>query len=169
MLETIRCVVLNSTYRPVHVIPAKRALKMYFEGKVHIVEQHPTYMVRSVTASWPVPIIVALKKFIKERIGPAILTKRNLFIRDKYSCQYCGRSKSVFKSHEFLTVDHVVPQSYNGPNSWTNVVAACSTCNNNKGNTFLEKSGMHLLTTPSVPTIFEIWSKYLAKKYHLTV
>lgn len=169
MLDTLRCVVLNTTYRPVHVISAKRALKMYFEGKVHIVEQHPTYLVHSVKQSWPVPIIVALKTFIKERIGPAILTKRNLFIRDRQTCQYCGRGKTVFKTHEFLTVDHIIPQSYGGANIWTNVVAACSTCNNSKGNIMLEKSGMKLLTKPAVPTIFEIWSKYLAKKYHLTI
>jgi len=169
MLETIRCVVLNSTYRPMHVIPAKRALKLYFEGKVHIVEQHPTYMVHSVRASWPVPIIVALKKFIKERVGPAILTKRNLFIRDKYTCQYCGRAKSQFKPQEFLTVDHVIPQARGGTNTWLNVVSACSTCNNLKGDTPLEKTRMRLLTKPTIPTIFEIWSKYLSKKYHLTV
>lgn len=169
MLESIRCVVLNATYRPVQVIPAKRALKMIFEGKVHVVENHPTYVVHSVYASWPVPIMVALKKFIKERVGPAILTKRNLFIRDKHSCQYCGRSKSEFKSHEFLTVDHVIPQARGGRNEWTNVVAACSSCNNKKGDTLLAQSKMTLLTKPAVPTIFEIWSKYLARKYHLSM
>lgn len=167
MLESMRCVVLNTTYRPVQVVSAKRALKMIFEGKVHVVENHPTYVVHSVRETWPVPTMVALLTYIKERVGPAILTKRNLFIRDKNTCQYCRRHKADLIAHEFLTVDHVLPRSHGGRSIWTNVITACSTCNNKKGNTLLSECRMSLPTLPTTPTIFEIWSRYLTQRYHL--
>lgn len=167
MLESMRCVVLNTTYRPVQVVSAKRALKMFFEGKVHVVENHPTYVVRSIHSSWPVPTMVALLTYIKERTGPAMLTKRNLFIRDKSTCQYCGRHKRDLVAKEFLTIDHVLPRSHGGRSTWNNVVTACSTCNNKKGNTLLSESRMVLTAQPVTPTIFEIWSRYLSQRYHL--
>jgi len=165
------CVVLNATYEPISVISAKRALVMYLEGKANIVEEHPTYVVHTISSIFPLPLIIALKRLIKARLvfrQPAILTQRNLFIRDKYMCQYCGIPKADLKPHEFLTRDHVIPTARGGSDKWENVVTACNTCNNKKGNRTYDEIKMKLLTTPKVPTIFELWSKLRLKKQQKT-
>lgn len=160
--ENSRCVVLNSTYEPLSIVPAKRALILYFEGKASVLENHPELVVRSVSDVWPIPTQVVLKHFVKARPTfrvPAQLTQRNLFIRDKYTCQYCGRHRGEFKEVEFLTRDHIIPQARGGKDIWENVITACSSCNNKKADTPLSETSLKLLKKPSIPTIFEIWSK----------
>lgn len=166
MWENVRCVVLNSSYEPLSIVPAKRALILCFEGKASIIEEHPNLFVRSVRNVWAVPTQVVLKHFVKARPTfrvPAQLTQRNLFIRDKYTCQYCSRHKSQLKEHEFLTRDHIIPQARGGRDVWENVVTACSSCNNKKADFILEDTNLKLQKKPSVPTIFEIWSKASSK------
>ena len=102
--ETTRCVVLNSTYEPIAVVPSKRALILILEGKAIVVEEHPTMVVRSPSTTLKVPIMVALKEFVRGRKifrTAAVLTQRNLFIRDNYTCQYCLRHKSELRHFEF--------------------------------------------------------------------
>jgi len=108
--ESARCVVLNATYEPITIVSSKRALILYLEGKALIVEEHPELVVRSPSQTFPVPTSIVLKQFVKGRMvfrTKALLTQRNLFIRDQYTCQYCGRSKQQIKHSEFLTRDHV--------------------------------------------------------------
>ena len=162
MWESVRCVVLNSTYEPLAIVPAKRALVMYFEGKVAIKEEHPNLVVHSVSDIWAVPTTIVLHKFVAARPTfrvPARLTPTNLWKRDKYTCQYCGRHRSEFKALEKLTRDHVVPSARGGTDCWENVVASCSTCNNKKADKLLTETTLRLTRKPYTPTIFEIWSK----------
>lgn len=162
MIDNIRCVVLNSTYEPISIVSAKRALILYFEEKAVIVEEHPEKKIHSVNGAFPIPITIALKRFIKDRRvfrSAAILTQRNLFIRDGYTCQYCGRPRSKLNEKEFLTRDHVVPECKGGKSTWTNLITCCNTCNNKKGDRDLSNTGLKILKTPTAPTIFEIWSK----------
>lgn len=166
MWESVRCVVLNASFEPLAIVPAKRGIILYFEGKASIIEEHPEIVIHSPKSTWPVPTQVVLKRFVKARTTfrvPAPLTKRNLYVRDKYTCQYCGRHRKDLKNSEFLTKDHIVPRNKGGRESWENLVAACSTCNNRKADDSLEKSGMVLSRKPYTPTIFEIWSKASAK------
>lgn len=165
--ESSRCVVLNSSYEPLSIITAKRALLLILEDKAIVVEEHPYLVVRSVRRSFKVPLMVALKEFVKSRKifqTKASLTQKNLFIRDNHTCQYCARHKSDFRGREFLTRDHIVPEFLGGKTTWTNLVAACSTCNNKKANHPLEKTGMRLLKTPTAPTIFELWVKHSKRR-----
>jgi 5-methylcytosine-specific restriction endonuclease McrA len=167
MIDHIRCVVLNATYEPLSIVSARRGLILVFENKASVVEHHPTYKVKGVNKQFEVPTQIVLNRMIKSRRTfrtPSQLTQRNLFIRDKYMCQYCLRHKSELKHDEFLTRDHVYPISKGGTDEWTNVVTACSTCNNKKADLLLselEKIGMSmkLHKQPSTPTVFEIWSK----------
>ena len=166
MWESVRCVVLNASYEPLSIVSAKRGIVLCYEGKASIIEEHPSLIVHSARDIWPVPTQVVLSRFVKARPTfrvPAQLTQRNLFTRDKYICQYCGRHKSRLKKHEFLTRDHVVPRILGGRDKWDNVVTSCSTCNNKKADYPLRDTSLKLLKNPSTPTIFEIWSKASAK------
>lgn len=165
--ETTRCVVLNSTYEPISIITSKRALILILEGKAIVVEEHPYLEVRSPSVTFKVPVMVALKDFVKARKifkSKAALTQKNLFIRDNYTCQYCNRHRSSLRSFEFLTRDHVIPESKGGKNTWDNVITACSTCNNKKADYYLSEVNMELTKVPVAPSIFELWMRNNNKK-----
>lgn len=166
-LDRTRCTVLNATYEPLAVVSARRGLILVFEGKATIIEEYPDEMVRSVNDTWPIPTQIVLKTFVKSRPThriKALLTQRNLFLRDGYKCQYCGRHRSKLKSNEFLTRDHVQPQSKNGKDVWLNVVTACSSCNNKKADYLLSDVGMTVARQPWVPTVFELWARAAPKR-----
>ena len=166
MLDHTRCVVLNASYEPLSIVSARRGLRLVMEGRAIVGQEHPTAKVRSEKQTWPVPTQVVLRKYVKSPSvfrKPAQLTNRNLFTRDHYTCQYCGRQKRELRHSEKLTREHIHPLEKGGKNEWLNVVTACNTCNNKKANMYLEKAfelfGMRLLTKPTVPTVFEIWAK----------
>lgn len=168
--ETTRCVVLNSTYEPISIITSKRALILILEGKAVIVEEHPHLEVRSPRQTFKVPVIVALKMFVKGRKifkTHAALSQRNLFIRDNSTCQYCSRHRSELRSFEFLTRDHVIPECRGGKSTWDNLVTACSTCNNKKADKLIEDTTLVLLKRPVTPTLFELWMKNSQNKLSL--
>jgi 5-methylcytosine-specific restriction endonuclease McrA len=168
-LDTTRCVVLNATYEPITIVSSKRALILYLEGKAMIVEEHPDLVVRSPNQTFPVPTSIVLKHFVKGRMvfrTKALLTQRNLFIRDQYTCQYCGRSKQQIRNSEFLTRDHVIPRHIGGKDIWENVVTCCNSCNNKKAYHLLEDINMTLLKIPTAPTIFELWTRQQKRLQH---
>ena len=170
MWTRIRVVVLNSTYEPLNIVPAKKAILKIFEGKATVLETHPTKVVRSVNSSMKIPTQIILKKWVKApptfRI-PAQLggNNKNLFIRDRYTCQYCGRHKKDLRENEKLTRDHVYPLARGGKDVWENVVTACSSCNNKKADSTLSELDIKLTRRPYTPTVFEVWSKTLCKYY----
>lgn len=176
MIESVRCEVLNASYEPLSIISGRRGLVLYLKGKAEILSEHPSYEVRSDNDIHPIPTQVRLFTMVKGRPTtrtPAQLTNRNLFIRDRYTCQYCGRARGELKNSEFLTRDHVHPQDKGGPDIWGNVVTACNKCNNKKANLTLEELAMMGVPLrfvkgedwkPHKPTVFEIWSKSFSKK-----
>jgi len=162
VLDQTRCTVLNASYEPLAIVSAKRGLLLVIEGKATIAQEHPDHVIHSAREIWPVPTQIVLKTFVKSRSThrvPAILTQRNLFLRDGHRCQYCSRHRSDLKANEFLTRDHIHPQSKGGKDVWKNVVTACSSCNNKKADFMLEDIGMTLRKLPTIPTIFELWSR----------
>jgi len=170
MIDGIRCIILNQSYEPLSVVSSKRGLILVIEGKATISEAHPTLQIRSVKQAWPVPTQIVLNEYRKARpanLVPAQLTQRNLFIRDKYKCQYCGREKRDLNHGEFLTRDHIIPTNKGGRDHWLNVVTACNACNNRKADYTLEDANlyfnMELLNKPRIPTVFEIWSRVRVK------
>jgi 5-methylcytosine-specific restriction endonuclease McrA len=94
------------------------------------------------------PSVVSLKTYVKPSTHPAF-TRFNVFLRDRFSCQYCG-------SHDDLTFDHLLPRSRGGHTTWSNVVAACSPCNLRKGNLTPKESGMYPAQMPFQPTVYHL-------------
>jgi 5-methylcytosine-specific restriction endonuclease McrA len=166
--ESTRCVVLNSTYEPLDILSSKRAINLILKGKAMVVEEHPMHMICSESMAIRLPTTIVLKKYVKGRkvyTAHAALTQKNLFSRDNYTCQYCNRHKTQLKSFEFLTRDHIHPESKGGPDTWENLVTACSTCNNKKADYLLSEVSMKLLKTPTKPSVFELWMKN-GKRFH---
>ena len=114
--------VLNTNYAPMDICTAKRAICLYYNEKVDILESYKED-VHSPSITLSLPSIVRLKDYVKHNQMDVILTRRNLLVRDNYECQYCGSKKSP------LTMDHVKPKKQGGKDSWENLVAACQTCN----------------------------------------
>ena len=165
-IDSVRCEVYNATYEPLSVVTGRRALNLCLKGRAVPMDVHPTLVVQTSTGPQSVPTRVRLVEVVKARRMSgtiAQLTQRNLFVRDEYTCQYCGRHRSQLKDSEHLSRDHVHPKSFGGKDVWTNVVTACSRCNNRKGNMFLSETGMVLREAPRAPTVFDLWVKGTTK------
>ncbi len=130
--------VLNADFRPLSYYPLsiwcwQDAIKAVFLDRVNIVSEYDT-LVRSPSFEMRLPSVVSLKSYVKPTRFPAF-TRFNVFLRDRFTCQYCGE-------REDLTFDHVVPRSKGGITTWENVVAACSECNLRKADMLPAKARM---------------------------
>ena len=144
---TIRdTLLLDRGYQPLKVIPWQRAFVMDMVGKVETLNTHG-WSVHTVDRAFPVPAVVRLLRAIRHRPPFVRFSRDNVYLRDNYRCQYCGKS---FAASE-LTLDHVVPLCEGGQTNWTNVVTACGDCNHRKGRHLPEDAGMPLLSTPVRP------------------
>lgn len=143
-----RILVLNSTYEPLQVISWKRALRMLFQGKVEVLEEYDRE-VCSVYLSIRLPSVLRLLRYVKVKRhhNQVKFTRSNIYSRDRYCCQYCGRRLSA--GH--LTYDHVVPVARGGSKNWENIVTSCIPCNRKKGNRTPEEAGLKLLKRPKAP------------------
>lgn len=144
--------VLNADYRPLSYYPLslwswQDAVKAVFLDRVNIVSEYD-HAVRSPSTEFRIPSVVSLKNYVKPARHPAF-TRFNVFLRDKFECQYCG-------SPDDLTFDHVIPRSKGGQTTWENVVAACSPCNLRKGNKLPRDIGMIPRQTAFQPTVYEL-------------
>ena len=163
------CVVLNSTFEPLAIVPSRRALILCLQEKATVLQSYD-YKVRSPSVEFKLPSTIALKEYIKTRKihgRRAILNKRNLFIRDDHQCQYCGRGANQLSSKEELTRDHIIPRKRGGPNTWENMVTSCSSCNHKKADLTLEQIGYILKSKPYAPSMFEIFAKSKMKQFNL--
>ncbi len=122
---------LNASYEPITIVQWQRAMVLWCQGKVEIVETHDRE-VRAVTFSFRLPSIVRLLKYvhIRRQKEAVPFTRANIYARDRHACQYCGET---FETEE-LTFDHVIPQAQGGAKSWFNIVTACVDCNRRKDN-----------------------------------
>ncbi len=137
--------ILNVNYEPLHVCNTKRALALVFNGKAEIL-LNGRGKIRSATAEYDIPSVIKLDYMVKRPRLQVSLTKREILRRDDFTCQYCGR-----KTH-ILTIDHVTPRRLGGAHTWTNVVAACPTCNRRKGGKMPEHANMRLRRSPFQPS-----------------
>lgn len=140
-LDRSPALVLNADFRPLSYYPLsiwswQDTVKAVFMGRVNVISEYPQE-IRSPSFAMRLPSVIALKEFIRPNRRPAF-TRFNVFLRDKFTCQYCGQPGSI----EELTFDHVIPRSRGGRTSWDNVVAACSPCNLRKSNRMPEHCGM---------------------------
>ena len=148
----VGCLALNASFEPLTMVPMRRALRLVLDGKAEIVEADADRFVRSERLTLPRPAVIRLVKFIHvPRRFRRQVTNTFLFARDRYRCQYCGRTAAELKPRESLTRDHLIPLSRGGTNEWTNCVTACSPCNTRKGNRMPAEIGMHPLVHPVEP------------------
>lgn len=164
ILDTTKCVVYNASYEVIDFTSARRGLLAYLKNKASIVEEHPHHTIETDGKLYPVPTGIRLHRMVNVFRGPAQLTQGNLFLRDDYTCQYCGRSKGQLKPTEQLTREHVHPKDKGGKDVWKNVVTACNKCNNKKSNRLLKDChDLKLMKEPYVPTVSELRLKKLAR------
>jgi 5-methylcytosine-specific restriction endonuclease McrA len=160
--------VLNQNYEPLNVCNLRRALVLVIDGKAEVLEQYDC-TITSATRVFQSPSVIRLIYMIKRPRPRVKLTRREVFIRDNYTCQYCGRQAGD------LTIDHVIPRSRGGPHTWDNLVSACKTCNHRKGGKSLNEARMVLRSSPKEPSagvyytierrieneVFEVWEKFM--------
>ena len=136
--------VLNANFEPINICTTRRAIGLIIGGKAAMVANGRGY-IHTVSELFPRPSVIRLEIQIHRPRPRVKLTRREVFRRDNYTCQYCGRRDGV------LTVDHVLPRHQGGLHTWTNVVAACPSCNHRKGGKSPEEAHMKLLHTPKEP------------------
>jgi 5-methylcytosine-specific restriction endonuclease McrA len=134
--------VLNASYEPLNITTWKRAMVMVLMGKAEGLEHDRQRLLRP---NLHQPTVIRLRQFVRVPYRQMPLTRRNVFQRDNHRCQYCGTGS------EPLSIDHVVPRSRGGADSWDNVTTACLECNVRKGNRTPREAGMQLKTEPHRP------------------
>ena len=154
-LERCHALVLNADFRPLSYFPLslwhwQDALKAVFMDRVNIVSEYER-VVHSPSQEFKLPSVIALKEYVSNHRRPAF-TRFNVFLRDRFTCQYCAHEGSA----EELTFDHVVPRSRGGRTSWENVVTACSCCNLAKGNRLPREVDMFPMHRPDQPTTYQL-------------
>ena len=139
--------VLNATYEPLKIVNWQKAMILLFQGKVEVVEEHEAY-VNTVRFKFRLPSVLRLIHYVRSHSQSFIrFSRENIYVRDNYSCQYCGDQFST----KGLTMDHVVPAVQGGKKTWTNIVTACISCNQKKGGRTPTQAGMKLAKKPMEP------------------
>jgi len=136
--------VLNSDYEPLNVCNMRRAIMLVYLGKAEVLH-HGGRTIRMYDRHMPSPSVLKLRQHVRRPIPQLRLSRRSVFARDDYQCQYCGQ---VGRD---LTIDHVVPKRLGGGASWENLVACCRRCNAKKGDKALHQTGMRLRREPKRP------------------
>lgn len=137
--------VLNANFEPINVCNTRRAINLMLMGKADMVK-NGRGIIRTVSRDYPRPSIIRLAYYIRRPRMRVALSRKEIFRRDNFTCQYCGKQTG------HLTVDHVLPRRLGGQNTWENVVAACPSCNHKKGGSRLSETNMHLLRKPQEPS-----------------
>ncbi len=161
--------VLNATYEPINVCAARRALVLMLKG-VAAAEESSSEAVHSARQVVSVPSVIRLLEYRRIPRQTRALSRKNILVRDRHTCQYCRCAYSATD----LTLDHVVARSRGGKSTWENLVACCRRCNNRKGDRLPEEAGMKLERRPRPFTLHtsrslmrqlgnhqEAWRKYL--------
>jgi len=138
---------LAATYEPIDVISWQDAIRLLSLGKIEIIEEyekelHSTYLIIKM------PAVVRLLSMFKKKKKKVKFSRAKIYARDRYKCQYCGKSGKM----DDFTFDHVVPRSQGGRTVWENIVTCCTECNIRKGNKSLKSAGMKLLKEPIQPS-----------------
>ncbi len=158
--------VLNANFEPLNVCNMRRAVCLMVLEKASLVK-NGRGEIHTIGAAFPRPSIIRLQKMVHKPRAKVKLTRKEVFRRDNFTCQYCG------STNRDLTIDHINPKHLGGLHDWLNVVTACAYCNHKKGGRTLHQSGMHLMKTPQEPptsavyiyyhylSIYEDWEPFL--------
>jgi 5-methylcytosine-specific restriction endonuclease McrA len=146
--------VLNTNYAPLEICSARRAICLYYLEKVEILIDYED-KVHSPSVTLNIPSVVKLKDFVRHNSMELILSRKNIFHRDNYTCQYCGSKSGPH------TIDHIIPRERGGIDTWENLVTACAPCNIIKGNRSIEEAGMVLRKRPIRPNRIHHFQQYV--------
>ncbi len=149
------CLLLNANYQPVSILPLstiswQHAIKLMYLDNITVLETYEDWVVRSARLTIHVPCVAVTKDYFDIKKG-AKFSRRNLFLRDMYQCQYCGDTFDVGD----LTLDHYIPRSEGGKTTWENSLTACRDCNHKKGNKYWKP-----LRLPYKPDYFHLVNKW---------
>ncbi|RLI36548.1 HNH endonuclease [Candidatus Bathyarchaeota archaeon] len=136
--------VLNQNYEPLNICRVRRAIVLVYEDKAEMLEDGSGF-IHSASREFPLPSVIRLSYIIKRPRPKRRLTRLEVFNRDRYTCQYCG------KEARQLTLDHVLPRYRGGEQTWENVVSACIPCNRRKAGRTPKEAGMRLMNCPCPP------------------
>jgi 5-methylcytosine-specific restriction endonuclease McrA len=164
-----RTLLLNTTFEPLAIVSWKKAVTLLFLQKVEVIREYDRE-IKSVSQRMALPAVVRLRRFVRNNHATVRFSRRNVFLRDDYTCQYCGERFEP----KHLTCDHVVPRSRGGITEWTNIVTSCIYCNLKKADKLPEEvemvprkkatrpSGFHvLLLNLGMKTLPDYWKDYM--------
>ena len=161
-----KTLVVDSSFMARSIIPTERAFVISYKGNAEIIAEHPqTFGLVNPELEIYKPSIIRVYKYVKQHIHKVPLTRENVYRRDNFECVYCGNS-----NQKLLTLDHVIPQSKGGQDSWDNLVTACRQCNGEKADLTLEEYGKeipepkrphYLMLLKTVHHIPQEWEKFL--------
>jgi len=160
--------VLNASFEPINVTTVRRAAVLVLKARAEILERSQ-WNLHAENVTLPRPVVIRLTTYVHvpRDAHRRKITRRAVFARDKWTCQYCGSARTT------LTVDHVIPRSKGGVSSWDNIVACCAPCNRRKGDRLPRQAGMQPRHKPkppgaaifvhvAAPRIPSVWEPYLA-------
>ena len=148
---------LNATYEPLTVIPLRRAISLLVRGRVDAATED-VVMLRSVAEAYEIPTVIRLRKYINVPRRGARWSRMAVLRRDNFTCIFCGVLVGDMKKGRVLTksaftIDHLMPSSRGGRNTWMNTACACSVCNQRKGNRTPHEAGMKMLWQAKIPRV----------------
>jgi len=166
MKKDEKCLVIDTSYMPRSVISSERAFVITYKGNAEVVETHDTFF-RTVNKSvaYPKPSIIRIFKYIRLEYTKVPLTRANIYKRDNHQCVYCGANE-----RKSLTLDHVIPKSKGGRDTWENLVTSCQICNSEKADLSMIEWGREhpnprrphfLMLMKTLKYIPKEWKQYL--------
>ncbi|MFK7921721.1 MAG: HNH endonuclease [Bacteroidia bacterium] len=153
MIARESVLVLNQSYQAISICSVERAFVLVLLQKAEMLTANSERCLRSVERDFKYPSIIRLHRYVQIPYKKVNLTRQNIFKRDRNCCVYCG-------SRNHLTIDHVVPKSSGGKDTWENLVAACQKCNAKKGSLTLGQSGLEMTHTPFRPSFVMFLSNF---------
>ncbi len=164
----LKALVLNLDYTPITVCTVQRAFLLVFLNKAELVKTNSSLTFHTVDRTFSMPSVIKLTRYVNIPYKGVVLSRENVFKRDRFKCQYCGTSKE-------LTLDHLIPKANGGKTSWNNLITACKKCNSQKGNSSLDEVGFQLAYRPFRPSYimylkdlsgnrYEEWKPFLEQK-----
>jgi len=162
-----RVLVLNASFEPINVCTVRRAAVLVLKDKAEVLEESD-WALHAESLTLQRPVVIRLMTYVRvpRDAHSRKITRRAIFARDRWTCQYCGLERST------LTVDHVIPRSKGGTSAWDNIVTCCAPCNRRKADRLPKQANMHPLRAPkppsstifvhvAVPKVPEVWQQYL--------
>lgn len=152
-----KTLIINQGYQPLAAVSWQRAMCLQFRDTVEVISTYEDWYIHSASDVFEVPAVMRLTAYSKPPPSHTKFSRENVYLRDEYTCQYCGS----IKPPRNLTFDHVHPRSKGGPTTWTNIVTACRPCNHRKADRTLRESGLKLRNEPQMPNPYKMRHRIL--------